>query len=325
MIRYSLAVGLAATTAVLVLCSCDSTEPGSEGGQELFGELRVLHAGSLSIPMQRAGEAFAMKHPGIKVLTESHGSRTCARQISELGKAYDVFGSADYTVIDNLLIPDHAPFNLRFATNEMAIVLSRDADQVTAENWCDRLLDTSTRWGHSDPDQDPCGYRTLLVLQLAEKHYERPSFYERMLSHNGRIVRPKETGLLALVETGEIDYLFIYRSVAQQHGLDYIALPDEINLKDSSRTDLYAQAQVNVTGAEPGTRITKRGAPMVYGITVPQDAPNRRAALAFVEFMLGPEGQGIMESCGQGVIVPAVCEQYESLPDELKGLATALP
>jgi tetratricopeptide (TPR) repeat protein len=26
-------------------------------------------------------------------------------------------------------------------------------------------------WGHSSPDLDPCGYRTLMVLQLAEKYY----------------------------------------------------------------------------------------------------------------------------------------------------------
>ena len=52
--------------------------------------------------------------------------------------------------------------------------------------------------------------------------------------HGGKYIRPKETDLLALLEAGEIDYLFIYRSVAGQHGLKMILLDDEINLKSSA-------------------------------------------------------------------------------------------
>ena len=313
-----------AAILVIVLCVTVFLKPSPQTG--LSGELKIIHAGSLSVPIKEASEVFMKKHPGVKVLTESHGSRTCARQISELGKEYDVFGSADYSVIDTLLIPQHASYTLRFATNEMAIVLAERAKKkITAETWCDILLDPEIKWGHSDPNQDPCGYRCLMTLQLAEKHYNKAGFYKNMLEHKGRVVRPKETDLLALIETGEIDYLFIYRSVAEQHKLDFITLPDEINLKNPAKSELYAQASVQLTGEKPGEFITKKGAPMVYGITIPGNAPNPPAALAFVELMLGPEGNKIMTSCGQGVIAPAICEQYDALPEELKKIAKPLP
>jgi len=271
--------------------------------------------------MKKAGEAFAQVHPAIRVITESHGSRTCARQISELGKAYDVFGSADYAVIDNLLIPDHAAFSVRFATNEMAIVRGEGAPEITSENWCERLLEPDVKWGHSDPNQDPCGYRTHLVIQLAERHYRKSDLCKKMLAHKGRVVRPKEVDLLALIDAGEIDYLFIYRSVAEQHKLKYLILPDEVNLKDSARKELYARAAIRITGKKPGQMITKKGAPMVYGVAIPRNAPNPRAALAFVKFLLGPDGRKIMKDCGQGTIAPGICEQFDALPDELKTLA----
>ena len=41
--------------------------------------------------------------------------------------------SADYTVIDKLLIPDYTKWNIKFAVNEMAIVFSensRYADEI---------------------------------------------------------------------------------------------------------------------------------------------------------------------------------------------------
>ena len=310
---------------VVVVFLCATATQNAHAAEKLSGNLKIIHAGSLSVPMKKAGAAFMKMHPDVKVLTEGHGSRTCARQISELGKEYDVFGSADYSVIDSLLVPAHATYTLRFATNEMAIVSAKGTQKLTAENWCDRLLDPKVKWGHSDPNQDPCGYRSLMVLQLAEKLYNKSGFYKNMMDHKGRTMRPKETDLLALIEVGEIDYLFIYRSVAEQHKLDFITLPDEINLKDAAQNNLYAQAEVRLTGKEPGTFIAQKGAPMVYGITIPSNAPNPRAALAFVQFMLSPEGNTIMSSCGQGVIAPAACEQYDALPEVLRGMAAPLP
>jgi ABC-type glycerol-3-phosphate transport system substrate-binding protein len=43
-------------------------------------------------------------------------------------------------------------------------------------------------------------------------------------------------------------------------------------------------------------------------------------ALAFVGFLLGPEGQAIMGEQGQPPIVPAVSDDVEELPDELEGM-----
>jgi len=280
----------------------------------------VFHAGSLSVPFSEIEKKFEAKYPQFDVIREAAGSRACARKITDLHKKADVMASADYKVIDNLLIPKYAEFNALFATNEMVIAFtpqSKYAEKINQNNWTDILLKPGVKVGHSNPNLDPCGYRSILVTKLAGIYYKKPDFYNKLLVYGDYyssgeentkkvIVRPKETDLLGLLEAGAYDYLFIYKSVAEQHGLKYIELPPEISLKSKKYADYYKQVSFKVTGKKPGSFIVKKGAPMVYGITVIKNAPNKKGAELFVSFVLSPEGQTIMKKNGQGVINPPV-------------------
>ncbi|MFH1732702.1 MAG: tungstate ABC transporter substrate-binding protein WtpA [Planctomycetota bacterium] len=289
------------------------------------GDLIIFHAGSLSVPFKQIGEAFNKEHPRLRIMREAAGSRTCARKISDLGKLCDVMVSADHTVIDTLLIPEHADWNIKFASNEMSIVFhdkSRRSGEITTSNWYELLLREDVSFGRSDPNADPCGYRAALTIKLAEKYYAKEGLARKLLDKDLRYIRPKEVDLLALLETGEIDYVFLYRSVAEQHGLKYLVLPDEINLKDPALAGLYGSVSVDVTGKEPGAAITKKGAPIIYGVTIPRNAPNSRAATAFVSFLLDKNGgMAIMAKNGQGSVVPAPCDTFDRLPDALRQFA----
>jgi molybdate/tungstate transport system substrate-binding protein len=294
-----------------------------------FGEdnnrLIVFHAGSLAVPFRDMSKAFMEKHPGLEIYLEAAGSRTCARKISDLGRPCDVMASADYSVIENLLIPDHADWNISFATNEMAIMYrpdSRFSKEINGTNWYRILLKEGVEYGHSDPNSDPCGYRSQLVWQLAEKYYEVPGLYDRLKENcPPRNVRPKETDLIALLEAGQIDYLFIYRSVCEQHKMPFVVLPDQINLKSNRHKEFYKQVSIKITGKKPGEFIEKTGKPMVYGITIPKNAPNKGAAVAFVSFIVGPEGQRIMQRNGQPPISPPdATGKTDLIPQQLKTL-----
>jgi len=222
---------------ILALDVCFSQSSSRDSKQ-----LVIFHAGSLTVPFDRILEGFKKENPGIEIAREIAGSRECARKISELGKPCDVFASADYEVIESLLIPDHATWNLRFATNEMAVVYtdrSRRSDELTQKNWYSILLDKNVAIGRADPNSDPCGYRTVLTMKLAEIYYGQPGLADRMLNKNKEHIRPKEVDLLALLEAGELDYIFLYRSVAEQHHLKYLVLPDEINLKKGEHESYY--------------------------------------------------------------------------------------
>ena len=321
MTRTGRSLCAAALCAVLAgAASC-----GGERGEELV----VFHAGSLSVPFKEIAGLFEAANPGVRVLLEAAGSRACARKIVDLGRPADVMASADYTVIDELLVPDHASWNIRFAANEMAIVWREGAPrsgEIDAGNWWETLLDDEVAFGRSDPDSDPCGYRAVLTAKLAERHYGVRGLAGRLLSKDTGFIRPKETDLLALLESETIDYVFLYRSVALQHGLPYLALPDEINLKRADLADLYAAATVEVSGRRPGETIVKRGRPMVYGVTIPASSPNPDLALRFVEFLLdASKGMAIMEKAGQPSVVPSPTDTWHALPPRLRRFARPAP
>jgi molybdate/tungstate transport system substrate-binding protein len=292
----------------------------------------IFHAGSLSVPFSQIEKKFQQKYPQYTIIDEAAGSRACARKIVDLHKKADIMASADYKVIDNMLIPDYAKFNALFATNEMVIAYtpkSKYSNLINSENWTDILLKPGVKVGHSNPNLDPCGYRAVIVAKLAGIYYHKPDFFNKLFGYGKYytpgeentkkvIVRPKETDLLGLLEVGAFDYLFIYKSVAIQHHLKYINLPPQINLSSKKYASFYKQASFEVTGKKPGTYIVKKGAPMVYGITIVQNKKenlpqNEKGAVLFIKFLLSPEGQKIMEKNGQGVINPPIIRGDSSI------------
>lgn len=298
------------------------------GAGKLSGKLVIFHAGSLSVPLKTIEKNFEEMHPGLDIQREPSGSSKAARKVSDLKKPCDIMASADYKVIDKLLLPNYADWNIRFATNQLVLCYtdkSKYAGEVTADNWYEILARKGVVWGHSEPNLDPCGYRSLMVLQLAEKHYQIPGLYDRLIANRPiQNVRPKSVQLISLLQTGNMDYAWEYLSVAVQHKLKYVNLPDQINLGNYKYDNLYAGAVVRVTGKKPGTFMNIKGKSCTYGMTLIKDAPNRDAAVAFLAYMLDPNGGlKVLKEMGQPPFVPCrvpTAAMLGDLPATLKPL-----
>ena len=219
------------------------------------------------------------------------------------------------------MYPDYADWYVIFAKNQMCIAFTEDsqfADEITSDNWYEILARDGVSYGRSDPDQDPCGYRTLMVWQLAEKHYNVSGIYDSLYETTDDLMRPKSVELIALLESGDLDYAFEYSSVSTQHNLKFITLPPEINLAETNMADFYAQAKVEIAGKEPGETLVKTGKPIVYGVTIPSNFANQEMAIAWVDFLLGEEGMSIMEANGQPPVSPGITDDANKLPEALK-------
>ncbi len=291
-----------------------------QGG--LSGDLIIFHAGSLSVPMKEIATEFKKLHPEVNILLETAGSVECARKITDLQKPCDIMASADYQVIDKMLIPRFADWNIRFVSNEMCIVYTAKAryqDKINARNWFEILLKKDVAYSRSDPNADPCGYRSVMTMQLAEKYYKKPGLAKSLMDKDQNYMRPKEVDLVALLETEALDYIFLYKSVAVQHHLKYLELPDEINLKNPAYSAFYQQATVEINGKQPGRKETMRGEAMIYGITMLKDAPHKQTATAFLKFLLSKDkGMKILERDGQPSVIPMPSPNYDMIPAELK-------
>ncbi len=296
------------------------------------GTLTIYHAGSLSVPFEDLAAEFEKTHPNVQVLLESAGSAATIRKVTELGKTCDIIASADYTLITGMMYPDYAHWYIAFARSEIVLGYRDAAPFATdivngSRTWYDVLIKENVKYGHSNPDDDPCGYRALMVCQLAEKHHNVPGLYDALIHGSGmdkgrisidkEVVRPKEVDLIALMEIGELDYMFQYKSVCVQHGIDYIELDDAINLSSLDYTGFYSDVSLVIQKTPTETQAIY-GKPIVYGVTIPKNAQNKELATEFIAFLLSEEGQDIMEENGQPCIVPPLCDHPENLPAQLR-------
>lgn len=298
----------------------------NETQKELEGELMIYHAGSLTVPFEALEKEFESLHPGVDIKRTPGGSRNIARKVTELRDKVDILCSADYTVIDTLVMPEYAEWNALFAENSMVIMYSKDskfADEITSDNWYDILLRDGVNYGHSEPNADPCGYRSVLLWQLAEQHYGIEGLNEKLINtRKDKNVRPKAVELITMLETGALDYAFEYESVAIQHSqknpdFKYIKLPAEINLSSIEQKDFYAKATIDLDGKEPGTTVTKKGQPIVYSLTMPKSGENKELAVEFLKFLFDKEkGMKILQEAGQPTL-EKITVFGENLPEEL--------
>ncbi len=284
--------------------------------------LSIYHAGSLSAPLDKIEALYKAANPGVDILRESGGSSALAHKITELDGECDVFLSADYMVIEKLLRLANADWNITFASNAMVLMYgpeSKYKNEVNSHNWTKVIMRPDVNWGHSEPDADPCGYRSLLVIQLAEKFYGDKGLYDRALKDPQRTVHQKAIELVTMVENGAMDYAFEYKSMAVQHNLSYVELPPEINLMDPTRAKEYSTVSIELSGKEPGQKMNVTGEPIVYGLTIPKAAPNGKGALDFVKFVLDPNGGlKVFQEMGQDVVGPSSVGDGSKIPAELQ-------
>lgn len=300
---YCLMPGSCTYVVVVALAALACREPRSDG-VVINAAVDLYIAASLAKPLGPMLDTFALRNK-IEVERESGASLEHARKLTDLGRIPDVILLADPEVFPQLLMPKYLSWYAELARNRMAIGYtdrSRYAAQLDSSSWPGILSRPGVRVGRTDPDLAPAGYRTLLMLQLAEQYYHSPGLSARVLANAPpKNMRPNAAELAALLQAGELDYIFDYESVAAAYGFHALHLPAAIDLGDPSRAADYARATVRVRG-RGGDSVTFAGAPILYALSVPRDAPHPDAAIRLAAFVLSPEGRRMMRDAHVDVL-----------------------
>lgn len=306
------APGYTLVAITVLLLGCGGVDRASDRGAARAADedaLVVFNAGSLARPMRAALDTFAARE-GVRPEQESAGSLETARKLTELGKIPDLIALADAEVFPRYLVPEFMDGYVEFARNRMVLAYtdrSRFAAEMGPDSWWRIVLRPGVETGRSDPQLDPNGYRTMMVWQLAERHYGEPGLAARLEAASPlRNVRPKEADLVGLLQAGEFDYIWSYESIARAIGLRYVELPKAIDLSPPDSADSYARASITVRGARAGDSVTFRGAPIVYAFAVPRAAPHPGLAARFAAFLLSDEGRAILRREGLDALDSAV-------------------
>jgi molybdate/tungstate transport system substrate-binding protein len=344
-----LAAGLVSVSSIS-LTSCGS-------GVQNKVQLKISNADSLMIPFQAIAKEFEAKYPNIQVALEEYGSIQVVRSVTELDQNVDLASVADYQLIPLLMYQAQMPnnggpyanWNIEFATNKLGIAYtnnSRYSSEINNQNWYDILSRPDVRLGLADPLIDSLGYRTLIAIELAQNYYNDSSLFQKLIMDNfspgfeantihgittikvPALVEPTQARislrgysieLLALLQSGDIDYTFEYESVAKQQGLQFLELPPEIDLSSQDYVDQYQQIKVDL-GFQRFATVTPQfvGSQIIYGITIPRNAPHPKEAEEFLEFLLGSEGQRILAENYQPSLIPPTVDDVAKLPEALQ-------
>lgn len=326
--------------------------------------LSVFAAGSLIIPFAEVERAFEAKYPNIDVQAEYHGSIQVIRHATELHEPIDVVVTADASLIPLLMyesrVPEtdepYADWYIRFASNRLALAYREGsiyADEINVENWTKVIARPDVKIGIADPRFDASGYRALMAFALTEMVTEDYSLFATMFdeqfsfpvtifrgdelttitvpeiletkSSSHIILRGGSVQLIALLESGDLDYAFEYESVTQQHKLEMVKLPAEVNLGDSELENFYSQVQVDLDFRRFATVKPKfRGERIGYGVTIPAGAQYPEEAALFIAFLLSDDGRAVMEANYHPMFEIFLADGYENLPPILQGFTVPL-
>jgi molybdate/tungstate transport system substrate-binding protein len=307
--------------------------------------LTIYAADSLGKSMNTTAKEFEAQHPNVTVQIQYGGSSALISQITQLNKTPDIMASADYGLIDSKLIPKYASWNLQYAHNELVIAYtnkSKFSNQINGQNWYQIFSKSNVTFGFSDPNSDPAGYRAVMMMQLANSVYNNNSIFSNLVENNTAItskangtgfvisapsnlnpsskvtIRPAATDLMPLLQSGSIDYVIIYKSVAQQQNLSFVPLPAELSLKNTTFTSDYSKISlIQDAGTNQSKSITLT--PIVYGITILNNAPQNQLATEFLQLLLSSNGTQILQNSYQEPITPAIAtNDSTNIPDMLK-------
>ncbi|MDA8309806.1 MAG: extracellular solute-binding protein [Actinomycetota bacterium] len=296
MLRYSrllaaLAVCLGVELAVAVVGSAcpqaGAAQRATHADHRGSGPVDVLYAGSLVTLMQTTLDAAFHRATGYEITGIPGGSTALANEIKGGVERADVFVSASPAVNRKLEGQRNGAWEswyVSFATSALRLGYnprSKFARTLRRRPWWQVVTDKGFLLGRTNPVTDPKGVLAVRALVETSAVHHDPAL--RALATTPSNVFPEQT-MVGRLQAGELDAGFFYSVEASAAKIPTVAL----------------------------TGISEHA---TYTISVLAHAPHRRAAVAFVRFLLGKRGRALLEKNGLRPVVPA----------KLSGRRTAVP
>jgi molybdate/tungstate transport system substrate-binding protein len=301
--------------------------PPPSAARELIhgsGPVNVMYAATLVGTFENhLGPAFE-RAAGFRFLGEGKGSLALANEIKGKIRTPDVFISADVSVnkvLQGAANGDYVTWWVPFATTEMVIGWSPksrfaadfEAAKAGRRTWESVLEEPGLRFGRTDPEIDPKGYRTMFLFQFDEQRIGDATLARRILgppSNPSQVFLEEQ--LVARLQSGELDAGVFFKVEAIEAKFPYLTLPREINQGDLALAHHYATVSYTT---RHGT--VYRGSPIIYTVTIPRTVRNRPGALAFTQFLLDEPGQAVLAEQGLAAAPPTVEGDPSRVPPEL--------
>jgi molybdate transport system substrate-binding protein len=266
-----LALQLAACGAQAATQSAPGQAPIAAPGEEPAPDARTLHvfaAASLTDAFEEIAPAFEAANPGADVIYNFAGSQQLAAQIGE-GAPADVFASANRSQIEAAITSTRVVSGTQqpFVRNRLVVITP--ADNPAGITTLQDLAKPGLKLILADVAV-PVGQYSLDFLARASELPEYTAQFSPTVLANVVSFEDNVRSVLTKIALGEGDAGIVYSTDAalDAANIAQIAIPDNLNTIAS------------------------------YPIAPIADSENPDLAQAFIDYVLGPEGQEILEQYG---------------------------
>lgn len=312
--------------------SSGSSSPGS-------ATLSVIGAGTLAPILPSLASAFANATPSVSAPSAAQlyeGSTAAASALTLPSQPYDLFVAADFRVIPQHLEPPTATvasWEVVYAADPMVLAYAPGVAGlagINSTNWYQKVVAPGVTLGTPNASSDPLGANAIFALELTDAlTAQSGAFYGHFFSGGlGGFAVP--TGATKIVSeniaatalaTGEVSAFLIYRSYAIVDHLSYIALNDSENLGSYNATDVARDGSVSTTVLSGTSTVVKKGAPVLFSLTVPGNAPDYPLGIAFAAYLLSGATASVWAADGFAPLAPLWTDEPAKLPAALAGTA----
>jgi molybdate/tungstate transport system substrate-binding protein len=349
------------TVVAILLVAAGTASLGFVGGYEFRGSpasspgaaenstLSILAAGTLDTLFPELAADLVAETPGISAPAAAQtyeGSLDVSTAIGSLHARADVAAIADFRLIPQLLEPTYAGYEVVFGATPEVLAYNASLpvfDGINESNWAEKLVTAVTTAGDRpfavwNASTDPNGYNEIFSLELQGLLYNGSAslFYRTFyggpsgapaLPNPSTTLVEHESMAATLLHTGVVSALITYRSYAVANHLSYVSFNPTVGLLANNSSALADYAEVNTTiVSSTGTFVTVGAAPVLFGITVPRNAPNPDLGAAFLHLILSPQGSEVLSSGGAFVpIFPGWTDHPGAVPPVLAPDVAALP
>ena len=165
-----------------------------------------------------------------------------------------------------------------------------------------------------------------MVLELAGIAYDggvanEQYFVNRMLTNQGNVTGASAAALIPALDTGQIQFLFIYKSDISSIGLSLVQLGNGVNLGLAAYNTFYGQATyATVSG---GVTTVNKASAIVLWLSVPKDSTDTVDSISFVIYT-AENYQTVLKSFGLTPLTPVqLYNTTDTIPAPILALLTA--
>ncbi|HUY06499.1 MAG TPA: substrate-binding domain-containing protein [Acidimicrobiales bacterium] len=257
---------------------------------KVHGSVNVLYASSLQNILEHTVGPRFHRATGYSFVGYSGASGVLVNEEKAGVIRGDVFISAALAVnnaLEGSANGNIASWYILFANSPLVIGYnskSAFANALRKEPWYQVITRPGFRIGRTDPTVDPKGKLTVAALSAAEKIYASSAVGS--VDARTSNIYPEQT-LVGLLQSGQLDAGFFYRSEAKAAGIPFVTL---------GRIRFDAS----------------------YTVTLLANGPNRAAGASFVHFLLGSSGRSLLLRSGLSVVRPRLIGPRSLVPTSIR-------